>query len=275
MFASIDWPNLATLAISLGLAGAMAGVLAGLFGIGGGAVLVPVLIEFLRFQGVSPDVLTHVAIGTSLAIIVPTSIRSFRSHLARGAPDTALLKRWSLWVPLGVIVASLLVADISGNALKIIFGVVILLVAVKMLANRKDWSLSNELPRPVATNGVGFGIGFISALMGIGGGNLNNMFMTSFGRPIHQAVATSAGLGMLIAIPGVLGYVYAGWGNPALPDFSFGYVSLIAVALIMPTSLLCAPLGVRIAHGLSKRQMEIAFGVFLIIVAARMFWTAL
>ncbi|MEO0637905.1 MAG: sulfite exporter TauE/SafE family protein [Pseudomonadota bacterium] len=275
MLSSIDWPNLAMVAASLGIAGAIAGVLAGLFGIGGGAVLVPVLVEFLRLQGVSPDVLTHIAIGTSLAIIIPTSIHSFRSHLARGAPDTELLRRWAVWVPLGVIIASLVVADISGDMLKVIFGVVIVLVAIKMLANRKDWSISSDLPRPAATNAVGFGIGLISALMGIGGGNLNNMFMTSFGRPIHQAVATSAGLGMLIAIPGVLGYIYAGWGNPALPPLSLGYVSLIAVALITPTSLLFAPIGVRLAHGLSKRQMEVAFGVFLLAVAGRMFWTAL
>lgn len=275
MLSSVDWPNLATMALSLGVAGAIAGILAGLFGIGGGAVLVPVLVEFLRLQGVAPEVLTHIAIGTSLTIIVPTSIRSFRSHMARGAPDTALLRRWAIWVPLGVIIASLVVADISGDMLKIIFGAVIVIVAIKMLANRKDWSLSSELPRPPVTNGVGFGIGFISALMGIGGGNLNNMFMTSFGRPIHQAVATSAGLGMLIAIPGVLGYIYAGWGNPALPPLSLGYISLIAVALIMPTSLLFAPIGVRLAHGLSKRQMEVAFGIFLLLVALRMFWTAL
>ncbi|MEN0087998.1 MAG: sulfite exporter TauE/SafE family protein [Pseudomonadota bacterium] len=274
MFASIDWSNLVTMLVTMAAAGAIAGVLAGLFGIGGGAILVPVLMEFLRLQGVAPDVLTHIAIGTSLAVIVPTSIRSFRSHLARGAPDTQLLKRWALWVPLGVILASLLVADISGNALKLIFGAVILVVAIKMLANRRDWSLANDLPRPIATNSVGFGIGFISALMGIGGGNLNNMFMTSFARPIHQAVATSAGLGMLIAVPGVLGYMYAGWGHPALPDFSIGYVSLLAVVLIMPTSLACAPIGVRVAHGLSKRQMEVTFGIFLIAVALRMFWTA-
>ena len=179
-----------------------------------------------------------------------------------------------IWVPLGVVIASLLVADISGDVLKIVFGVVIIVVAIKMLANRKDWSLAQDLPKPAVTNGIGFGIGFISALMGIGGGNLNNMFMTSFGRPIHQAVATSAGLGMLIAIPGVLGYIWAGWGNPALPPLSLGYVSMLALVLPMPMSLLCAPIGVRLAHRLSKRQMEIAFGVFLILVALRMFSTA-
>ena len=105
--------------------------------------------------------------------------------------------------------------------------------------------------------------------MGIGGGNLNNVFMTAFGRPIHQAVATSAGLGVLIAIPGALGYIYAGWGDPLLPDFSLGYVNLLAFATITPVALLAAPLGVRLAHGLSPRRMEMLFGVFLLIVAIR------
>lgn len=257
--------------LSMALAGGVTGILAGLFGIGGGAVLVPILIEFLNYQGVDPAVQAHIAVGTSLAIIIPTSIRSFRTHQARGAPDITLLRNWLYLVPAGVVVASFIVAFASGEVLKIIFAVVALLIAIKMLFNRESWKLGPDLPPQPVKGGVGFFIGFISTFMGIGGGNLNNVFMTAYGRPIHQAVATSAGLGVLIAIPGTITYVINGWGNPALPPLSFGYINLIAFILIMPISMSIAPLGAKLAHGLTKRQMELAFGVFLIIVSARFF----
>ncbi|WP_424971782.1 sulfite exporter TauE/SafE family protein [Dinoroseobacter sp. S76] len=257
------------MALGMALAGSVAGVLAGLFGIGGGAVLVPILVEFLGFLGVPESVRTHMAVGTSLAIIVPTSIRSYRAHAARGAPDRDLLRAWALWVPVGVLVAGLFVAGVSGAALRMIFAGVAILIALKMLLNRESWTIAADLPPQPWRSGAGFGIGFVSTFMGIGGGNLNNVFMTSFGRTIHQAVATSAGLGVLIAIPGVLTYVLIGLGHPDLPPLSLGYVNLIALLAIMPVTMLCAPLGVRLAHGLSKRQMEILFGVFLLAVAAR------
>lgn len=259
----------------MALAGGVTGILAGLFGIGGGAVLVPILIEFLNYQGVDPSVLTHIAVGTSLAIIIPTSIRSFRAHQVRGAPDIDLLRNWLCLVPLGVIAASFIVAFVSGSALKIIFAIVALLIAIKMLFNRESWKLGADIPGQPIKGGVGFFIGFISTFMGIGGGNLNSVFMTAYGRSIHQAVATSAGLGALIAIPGTISYVINGWGNPALPPFSFGYINLIAFILIMPISMYVAPFGARLAHGLTKRQMELAFGVFLIIVSARFFTSVL
>lgn len=275
MLSSFETSTLIVMVISMALAGGVTGILAGLFGIGGGAVLVPILIEFLNYQGVDQSVQAHIAVGTSLAIIIPTSVRSFRAHQARGAPDTELLRNWLYLVPLGVIIASFIVAFVSGAALKIIFAIVALLIAIKMLFNRESWTLGEDLPSQPAKGGVGFFIGFISTFMGIGGGNLNNVFMTAFGRPIHQAVATSAGLGILIAIPGTISYVINGWGNPALPPLSLGYINLIAFALIMPISMYVAPLGAKLAHGLTKRQMEVAFGVFLIIVSARFFTSIL
>lgn len=272
---SLDTGALIIMVLSMAAAGGVTGILAGLFGIGGGAVLVPILIEFLSFQGVAPQVQAHIAVGTSLAIIIPTSIRSFRAHQKRGAPDVALLRNWVFMVPLGVVIASFIVAFVSGEVLKLVFAIVALLIAIKMLFNRSKWSLGEDLPAQPIKGGVGFFIGFISTFMGIGGGNLNNVFMTSYGRPIHQAVATSAGLGVLIAVPGALTYVVNGWGNPDLPPFSFGYINLLAFILIMPISMLVAPLGVKLAHGLTKRQMEIAFGVFLIVVSARFFYSVL
>lgn len=269
MLAGATLGSLGVMAVAMALTGSAAGVLAGLFGIGGGAVLVPILVEFLGFAGVPESVRTHMAVGTSLAIIVPTSVRSFHAHQKRGAPDSELLRAWVVLVPLGVLIASVFVAGVSGATLRVIFAVVAILIAVKMLLNRDSWTLADDLPEQPLLGATGFGIGFISTFMGIGGGNLNNVFMTSFGRSIHQAVATSAGLGVLIAIPGVITYVIIGWDHPDLPALSLGYVNLVALAAIMPVTILFSPLGVRLAHGLSKRQLEVLFGLFLLVVAAR------
>lgn len=260
-----------TLGLVLGLlaAGGVAGLLAGLFGIGGGAVLVPVLYQFFVFLDVDESVRMHVAVATSLGIIVPTSLRSFLSHRARGAVDEALLKSWLIPLPLGVALAALVAAHVSGDGLKGIFAVIAVLVGLRMLFNRASWRLGDDIPgfpiRPLC----GALIGFLSTLMGIGGGVMNNTFMTLYGRPIHQAVATSAGVGVLISIPGVIGMIWAGWGARGLPAFSLGYVNLLGVALIIPVTTLAAPLGVRLAHAWPKRRLELAFGIFLMLVAFR------
>lgn len=257
------------LAVVIVAAGAVSGLLAGLFGIGGGAVLVPVLYQAWEFFGVPESVRMHVSVGTSIAIIVPTAIQSFLSHRRRGAVDMELLKGWIVWLPLGVVVASVVAAVISGAALRAIFAVIALAVAIRLLANRQSWRLGSVLPGNPARAAVGVVIGFLSTLMGIGGGVLNNTFMTLFGRPIHQAVATSSGVGVLISIPGIVGYMWAGWGAPGLPPYSTGFVNLPAMLLVVPASVLTAPLGVRLAHRLSRRQLEVAFGLFLLFVSAR------
>lgn len=258
------------LALGLAAAGVVSGFLAGLFGIGGGAILVPVLMTAFPLLGVAPEITAHMAIGTSLAIILPTAFRSYKAHRMKGAGNAELLRRWRFWVPAGVISASLVVRYVSGDVLRVVFAVVALLMALKMLFNKAHWKVAEELPGAPVTNGVGFGIGFLSTFMGIGGGNLNTLFMTSFGQSIHQAVATSAGLGILIAVPATLGYVYAGWGNPLLPYWALGYVNLLAAALIIPFSMLAAPLGARVAHSMQPRRLEVAFGLFLLLVIARM-----
>lgn len=249
--------------------GIIAGLMAGLFGIGGGAVLVPVLYQFLAILGVDESVRMHVAVATSLGIIVPTSLRSFFAHKARGAVDMELLKSWLIPLPLGVVAASLVAAHVSGQGLKGIFAVIAVAVSLRMFFNRDSWRLGNDIPgfpiRPLC----GALIGFFSTLMGIGGGVMNNTFMTLYGRPIHQAVATSAGTGVLISIPGVIGMVWAGWGEPLLPQFSLGYVNLLGVAVIMPLTTFAAPFGVKLAHRMPKRALELAFGTFLMLVAIR------
>ncbi len=257
------------------VAGAVSGLLAGLFGIGGGAVIVPVLYQGLSILGVDDAVRMHVSLGTSVAIIVPTSIRSFMAHYRRGAVDMELLKGWLIAVPLGAIAASVVAGLLSGTALRAVFTVLVTLFGIRFLLNREGWSLGETLPGNPARTAVGVGIGFISTLMGIGGGVLNTTFMTLYGRPMHQAVATSSGVGVLISLPALFGYAWAGWGAAGLPPFSIGFVNFVALALVIPVSVLVAPVGVRLAHAISKRRLEMAFGVFLIFVAARFALTLL
>ncbi|WP_186395839.1 sulfite exporter TauE/SafE family protein [Stappia sp. TSB10GB4] len=261
------------LALALVASGAVAGILAGVFGIGGGAVLVPVLYQFLTWLGVDEAVRMHISVATSLGIIVPTSIRSFLAHKQRGAADLDLLKSWLIPVPAGAVVASLVAAYVSGDGLKGIFAGIAVIVGLRMLFNRESWKIGNDIPGNPVRAICGALIGFFSTLMGIGGGVMNNTFMTLFGRPIHQAVATSSGTGVLISIPGVIGMMWAGWGAAGLPAFSLGYVNILGVALIIPITTFAAPFGVKIAHALPRRYLEIFFGLFLLSVAARFAWS--
>ncbi|MCC6982775.1 MAG: sulfite exporter TauE/SafE family protein [Bauldia sp.] len=259
----------AALFAALLAAGAVSGLLAGLFGVGGGAVLVPVLYECLGYYGVDDDIRMHISVATSVAVIIPTSIRSFLAHRKIGAVDMDLLRRWTVVIPLGAIAAGLVAGFISGEALRGIFAFLATLIALKLLFGGQWMRLGSELPGEPARALVGFLIGLFSTLMGIGGGVFNNTFMTLYGRSMHQAVATSSGIGVLISIPGVIGFVIAGWGADGLPAFSLGYVNLLAVVVIMPVTLFLAPYGARLAHRLSRRQLEAGFGLFLLIVATR------
>jgi uncharacterized protein len=251
-------------------AGIASGLLAGLFGVGGGAVLVPVLYQLFGFLDVDGSVRMHLAVGTSLAIIVPTSLQSYRKHKAKGAVDAPTLKLWAVPVVLGVLLGSASAAFAPGAVLKIVFVLVAGLTAAKLLSGRDDWRIAETLPGAALMRLYGLVIGLLSALMGIGGGMIGNLVQSLYNMPIHRAVATSAGLGVLISIPGAVGYVIGGWQKMAsLPDFSLGYVSLIGFAIVAPLSTFVAPWGVKLAHGLSKRQLEIAFGLFLLAVSIR------
>jgi uncharacterized membrane protein YfcA len=275
--AGLDVTELVELALMLVAVGALAGFFAGIFGIGGGAILVPVFYECFRLAGVPLEVRMPLCIGTSLAIIIPTSIRSFRAHLARGAVDLKILKLWWLPIVIGVIAGSLTARYAPERLFKIVFVGVAWSAAARLLLARDNWKFGDELPKGPLMRLYGFVVGLLSTLMGIGGGLFSNLLMTFYGRPIHQAVATSSALAVLISIPGALGYVYAGWPAAArYPEvtalqwpFAIGYVSLIGAVLVMPTSLLVAPLGVRAAHAMSKRTLEIAFGAYLFIVGGR------
>lgn len=265
------WPFIAALVI----AGIVAGFLAGLFGIGGGAILVPVFYQVLTALGIDEAVRMHLAVGTSLAIIVPTSLRSFSKHYQKGAVDMDLLRSFAIPVPFGVICASLVAAWISGAGLRVIFACVALVIALRLLFGRENWRIGSDIPQGWVRVAAGWVIGFLSTFMGIGGGVMNNTFMTLFGRPMHQAVATSSGTGVLISIPGFIGMMWAGWGVTGMPPFTLGYVNLLAFAMLIPITLFMAPYGVKAAHALSKRQLEVGFGLFLIVVSARFFATLL
>jgi uncharacterized membrane protein YfcA len=260
-------------ALVLIAAGVVAGVLAGLFGIGGGAVLVPVFYQAFSAWGLDQAIVMHVSVGTSLAIIVPTSIRSFMTHRQSGVIDMETLKKWIVAVPIGVLIASYIAFIASGEALRAIFAFIAIIVAIRMIFNQPHWRLGKDLPGGIYRWIVGVIVGLLSALMGIGGGVLNNTFMTLYNRPMHQAVATSSGVGVLISIPGLIGYVWAGWSIEGLPPFSTGFVNWPAVLLIIPITLMLAPVGARLAHRLEKRQLEVGFGIFLLLVAIRFFYS--
>lgn len=274
MLAGIPLGDLAFLAVSLVLAGAVTGLLAGVFGVGGGAVIVPVLYEVFRVIGVADEVRMPLAVGTSLAVIIPTSIRSFNAHRAKGLVDLSILKVWAVPVVIGVIFGSWIARYAPADLFKIIFVAVALISAIRLLFAADRWKFGEDMPGKPLMVAYGGVIGVLSALMGIGGGQLSSLFMTFYGRPIHQAVATSSGLGVLISIPGALGFIYAGWPKMAiLPPLSLGYVSLIGMILFIPTSIWTAPIGAGLAHKLSKRRLEVAFGIFLLVVAGRFIWS--
>jgi uncharacterized membrane protein YfcA len=262
--------ELVLLAAAIVVGGVITGILAGLFGIGGGAVIVPVLYEVFRVLGVPEEVRMQLCVGTSLAIIVPTTIQSYRAHRAKGMVIENIVRLWAVPAVVGVGVGSVLAAFAPGAVFKLAFVVIASFIAAKLLFGRDTWRLAGELPGRIAMAGYGFLVGLCSALMGVSGGSVSNMILTLHGKPLHNAVATSAGLGVPITVAGTAGYMLAGLPRQALvPPLSVGFVSLLGVAVMAPVSSLTAAYGARLAHALSKRRLEIAFGLFLLAVSAR------
>lgn len=267
--------ELLAIGATLLVAGALTGVLAGLFGVGGGALIVPVLYEVFGVLDVPDETRMPLAVGTSLAIIIPTSIRSWLSHRARGAVDANLLRAWTVPIILGVLVGAVIARFAPALVFQLVFVVVAGVNAVKLISGTRRWDIATDLPTGAPLHAYGGVIGLFSSLMGIGGGQIANIIMTTHGRPIHQAVATSAGIGVLISVPGAIGYMLAGLGQPGLPSGAIGFVSLIGFILFVPTTLLTASLGVRLAHSLSSRALELAFGTFLSVVCMRFVYAIL
>jgi len=258
------------LAMAILIAGVITGLLAGLFGIGGGAIIVPVLFEVFRLLEVPDQVRMQLCIGTSLAIIIPTTVRSYLAHRAKGLVIPEVIRDWALPAMLGVAVGSVTAAFASSGAFKIAFVFIATLIATKLLIGNPRWVIADELPRRGLMNVYGFFVGLASSLMGVSGGSLATMVLTLYGKPIHNAVATSAGVGVPITIAGTIGYAVAGLRYEALlPPLSLGFVSLIGVIMIAPVSSFIAPFGARLAHILPRRGLEAGFGIFLLLAAAR------
>ena len=267
---AIPLNELAYLSFLIVCGGIVTGLLAGLFGIGGAAVIVPVLYELFRLLDLPEGVRFQLCLGTSFAIILPTTIRSYLAHRARGAVLDDVLRQWALPSIVGVGMGSWIAAVAPAAVFKIVFVVFASVIAFRLLFGRASWRLGNELPARTAMIGYGGFLGLVAALVGGSGGPLCNMVLTLYGKPIHKAVATGAGFGVPVTIAGVVGYVIAGWKyQPELPPFSIGFVSLIGVALMAPVSAITAGNGARLAHALPRRKLEIAFGVFLLFVSIR------
>ena len=261
------------LAIGLLVTGALAGVLAGLLGVGGGIVIVPVLFLLFDILQVPQEVAMHLAVGTSLCTIIPTSISSARSHYRRGAIDVSLLKSWAPLIFVGALVGGMLSKVLNAEVLTLIFGFVALAVSLNM-AIPKTLVLSSNLPSGVVGAGaVPAGIGGFSALMGIGGGTLSVPVLSAFSFPVHRAVATASAFGLVIAVPAVCGFIWSGLNVEGRPPLSFGYVSLPAAVLIFSVSVLTAPLGSKLAHSLNPARLKLAFALFLFLTALRMLWS--
>ena len=270
MILGLPTGELIGLAVAILVAGVVAGLLAGLLGIGGAAIIVPVLYEFFRLLGVPDEVRMQLCVGTSLAFIVPTSIRSYYAHRARGGMRDDILRLWAASIVIGVMAGAGIAFFAPGALFKLVFVVGGGLMAIKLLLGREHWRLGDQLPGKPATIAVGFLIALFSSLMGVGGGAFGTMFLTLYGLSIHAAIATSSGVGVLISIPGAIGYMIAGWPQHALlPPFSVGYVSFLALVLFAPASVLAAPYGARLTHRLSRRTLEVAFGIFLLLVSIR------
>jgi len=262
------------LGVAMLATGSVAGVLAGLFGIGGGIVIVPVLEAALGFIGVDPAIRMHVAVGTSLATIIPTSISSARAHHQRKSVDVDIVKRWGIFVLLGALLGAWIAAQVHSRVLAMVFATLALLVAIKMVLMPESRNLTEEVPRGPAVAVIPTAIGCFSSMMGIGGGTFSVMTLTLFNEPIHRAVGTAALFGLVISLPATIGFMVAGWGDARVPPTSLGYVSLIGFACIAPATVLAAPLGAKVAHAFSGKRLSMLFGAFLVIASIRLFYRA-
>lgn len=261
---------------SLLLAGVIAGLIAGLLGVGGGIVLVPVMFYLFTIMGVNPEVRMHLAVGTSLSTIVATAWSSSRAHYRKGAVDTALLKSWGPWLFIGAIIGMSLFSSLKSLYLTFVFSGVTFLLALYMLFSKNN----NDQAEPRFPKGplqwlYGLIVAGLSSIMGIGGGSLSVPLLTYYRYPIRRAVGTAAAIGLIIAVPGTVGAFASGIGQSGLPPLSFGFVNLFAFAILIPVTGYFAPIGAKIAHSINPKYLKYAFAAFLIFNAVNMFITAL
>jgi len=265
------WVWLTLLAAAMGATGLFSGLLAGLFGVGGGIVIVPVLFYILPLFQVPDATQMKVAVATSLATIIPTSIVSVRKHRAKGAIDNELLRSLAPAMFVGVVLGSVLAVVVKGPGLTLVFACVALLVALNMGLSGIDFRVRDSMPAGAARHGIAGAIGVVSAMMGIGGGTVGVPVLGAFGTPIRSAVATSSAFGLIISVPATILLVVAGIGAEGRPLYSLGWVNLVAFALIVPGSIIATPWGVALAHSIPPLLLKRAFAVFLAFTSFRMF----
>ncbi len=254
--------------------GAFAGVLAGLLGVGGGIVLVPAFFYSFHALGFDGPQLMQMCLATSLATIVVTSLRSVLSHNKKGAVDWDILRGWAPGIIIGASLGVLMVAQLRSSTLQMVFGVLGLTIGLYLGFGRSEWRLGQKMPVGLARAVMSPVLGFLSVLLGIGGGSFGVPVMTLYNTPMHRAVATAAGFGMLIAVPAVIGFLFVPMQG-AVPPFTLGLVNLPAFGIIIAMTLITAPLGVKIAHMMDPKPLKRVFAVFLIAVALNMLRKAL
>ncbi len=255
--------------------GIAAGIIAGLLGVGGGILIVPVLYHLFLLFGIDADVSMFMAVGTSLATIIATSISSVRAHHKKGAVDWVLLKKWTPGVVIGVASGTWLASLLEGSILVIMFSILAFFVALRMLFSGNATHLAEQLPGKPLQFVYAFFIGSLSVMVGIGGGSISVPILTAYNFPIRKAVACASGIGLIIAVPGAIGFMVTGWGAEGTPPGSIGYVNLLGFALIVPLTVLCAPLGAKLAHTVNPSYLKKGFAVFLLITSVKMMMGAL
>src|SRR5690606_15772769 len=265
------WP----FALAMLATGAVSGVMAGLLGIGGGAIIVPVLATALAIMGFDADVVQHVAVGTSLAVIIPTGLASARAHYKRGAVDTKILKLWAPVILVATLAGGLMARWYSGDVLRIVFGVMAIFIAANIVLPFQQRLVGHLHSSPITHRIFAAIVGYISALMGVGGGSVSVPTIAAFGATMHVAVGAGAAIGVFIAISGTIGFIVSGWGVPDLPPLSIGYINLIALVFIGAMATLFAPLGAALAHRLQQRTLKLVFAAFLVLVGISMIWKAM
>ncbi|MDA5094496.1 sulfite exporter TauE/SafE family protein [Aliiroseovarius sp. KMU-50] len=263
-----DLTLLVPMALMLVIIGGFAGVLAGLLGVGGGIVLVPAFYYAFFSLGYASDQLMQICLATSLATIIVTSIRSVLSHHKKGAVEWDILKTWLPGIVVGAVIGVLVAAELRSIILQAVFGILALIIGLYLGLGRSEWRLAEEMPKGIKRVILSPLLGFLSVLMGIGGGSFGVPTMTLHGRPIHKAVATAAGFGVIIAVPSVIGFLFV--PVTVSPPGTIGAVNIPAFLLIIAMTMITTPYGVKLAHAMDPKPLKRVFSVFLILVALNM-----
>lgn len=256
--------------VILAVIGAVAGVLAGLLGVGGGIVLVPAFFYAFQTLGYGGDQLMQLCLATSLATIIVTSLRSVHSHHKKGAVDLEILRNWGAGIAVGAIAGVLVASSLRSTTLQGLFGVLALVIGLYLGLGRSEWRLGEMMPKGLRRMIVSPMVGFLSVLMGIGGGSFGVPLMSLYNTPIHRAVATAAGFGVIIAVPSVIGFLFLPIDPAVRPPLTLGAVNLVAFGIVIAMTLITAPWGVRLAHAMDPKPLKRVFAVFLVLVALNM-----